>query len=104
MRRSRGRRLGGGPTDRDGGRPGADMSEPRGIIGVGQTPYRKRNPDRSAGELVRLAVTEALADASIDLADIDFVVGGVAPDALSGVADIDKAAISLPGTPYLHVN
>ncbi|MET7393743.1 thiolase family protein [Dactylosporangium sp. NPDC005572] len=80
------------------------MNDPIGIIGVGQTPYRKRNPDRSAGELVRIAVTEALADARIELADIDFVVGGVAPDALSGIADIDKASISLPGKPYLHVN
>jgi acetyl-CoA C-acetyltransferase len=28
----------------------------------------------------------------------------VAPDALSGISDIDKAAISIPGKPYLHVN
>ncbi|BBX65164.1 3-ketoacyl-CoA thiolase [Mycobacterium saskatchewanense] len=80
------------------------MSEPLAIIGVGQTPYRKTNPDKSAGELVRTAVLEALADASIDIHEIDFVVGGVAPDALSGIADLDKAAISLPGKPYLHIN
>jgi acetyl-CoA C-acetyltransferase len=80
------------------------MTEPLAIIGVGQTPYRKRNPDKSAGELVRTAVVEALADAEIGPDAIDFVVGGVAPDALSGIADIDKAAISIPGKPYLHIN
>lgn len=80
------------------------MSQPLGIIGVGQTPYRKRNPDKNPGELVRAAVGEALADAGIDMSAIDAVVGGVAPDALSGIADIDKAAISVPGKPYLHIN
>jgi acetyl-CoA C-acetyltransferase len=80
------------------------MSEPLAIVGVGQTPYRKRNPDKSAGELVRMAVLEALNDADIGPEAIDFVVGGVAPDALSGIADIDKAAISIPGKPYLHIN
>jgi acetyl-CoA C-acetyltransferase len=80
------------------------MSDPVGIIGVGQTPYRKRNPDKSPGELVRVAVAEALADAEIGPDAIDCVIGGVAPDALSGIGDIDKAAISMPGKPYLHVN
>lgn len=80
------------------------MSDPVGIIGVGQTPYRKRNPDKSAGELARVAVLEALADAGIEPDVIDYVVGGVAPDALSGIGDIDKAAISIPGKPYMHIN
>ncbi|MEO3858762.1 thiolase family protein [Acrocarpospora sp. B8E8] len=80
------------------------MSDPLGIIGVGQTPYRKRNPGLSAGELVRIAVTEALADAGVGPDAIDCVIGGVAPDALSGIADIDKAAIALPGKPYFRVN
>ncbi len=80
------------------------MNELMGVIGVGQTPYRKRNPDKSAGELVRIAVQEALADADISVDAIDCVIGGVAPDALSGIADIDKAAISLPGKPYIHIN
>jgi acetyl-CoA C-acetyltransferase len=80
------------------------MTDRIGIIGVGQTPYRKRNPDKSAGELVRVAVQEALEDAAIGPDAIDCVIGGVAPDALSGIGDIDKAAISLPGKPYIHIN
>ncbi len=80
------------------------MNDPVGIIGVGQTPYRKRNPDKSSGDLVRVAVQEALADAGLAPDAIDCVIGGVAPDALSGIADIDKIAISLPGKPYIHVN
>lgn len=80
------------------------MSDPVGIIGVGQTPYRKRNPDMSAGELARIAVLEALSDAGIEPDAIDCVIGGVAPDALSGIGDIDKSAISIPGKPYIHVN
>jgi acetyl-CoA C-acetyltransferase len=80
------------------------VSERIAVIGVGQTPYRKNNPDLSAAELVRVAVMEALRDAAIEPRDIDAVVGGVAPDALSGEADIDKHAISWPGKPYLHVN
>ncbi|MFF0223300.1 thiolase family protein [Streptomyces sp. NPDC004629] len=80
------------------------MTDALGIIGIGQTPYRRRHPDLSAGELVRVAVTEALTDARIEPDAIDCVIGAVAPDALSGVADIDKAAISLPGKPYLHVH
>ena len=34
--------------------------EPIGIVGAGQTPYRRKNPDLSAGELVKIAVDQAL--------------------------------------------
>jgi acetyl-CoA C-acetyltransferase len=80
------------------------MSDPVGIIGVGQTPYRKRNSDKSAGELARTAILEALSDAGLEPDAIGAVIGGVAPDALSGIGDIDKAAIAMPGKPYIHVN
>ena len=75
-----------------------------GIIGVGQTRYLRRHVGLSAAELVRVAVVEALDDAGIELDAIDLVVGGVAPDSLAGVNDIDRMAIAAPGRPYFRVN
>jgi acetyl-CoA C-acetyltransferase len=79
-------------------------SEPIGIVGVGQTPYRRSNPGLSAGELVKIAVDEALADAGLGMDAIGAVIGGVAPDALAGIKDIDRMSISVPGRPYFRVN
>jgi acetyl-CoA C-acetyltransferase len=78
--------------------------EPIGIVGVGQTPYRRSNPGLSAGELVKIAVDQALADAGLGIDAIGAVIGGVAPDALAGIKDIDRMSISLPGRPYFRVN
>ncbi|MET7992195.1 thiolase family protein [Amycolatopsis sp. NPDC005232] len=78
--------------------------EPIGIVGVGQTPYRRKNPDLSAGDLVKIAVDAALADAGLDIDGIDAVFGGVAPDTLAGVKDIDRMSISVPGRPYFRIN
>jgi acetyl-CoA C-acetyltransferase len=74
------------------------------ITGVGQTMYRRRHDDKSAGELVREAVVEALADAKLELDAIGLVVGGVAPDALAGINDIDRMSICRPNIPYFRVN
>ena len=46
------------------------------ISGIGQTRHRGHRPDVNQPELVWEAVTEALADARIDLKDIDCVVHG----------------------------
>jgi len=78
--------------------------EPIGIMGVGQTPYRRSNPELSAGELVKIAVDQALADAGVGMDAIGAVFGGVAPDALAGIKDIDRMSISVPGRPYLRFN
>jgi acetyl-CoA C-acetyltransferase len=75
-----------------------------GIVGVGQTPYRRSNPGLSAGELVKVAVDQALDDAGLDMGAIQAVFGGVAPDALCGVKDIDRMSISVPGRPYIRIN
>jgi acetyl-CoA C-acetyltransferase len=80
------------------------MSRRQAIIGVGQTVYQRRNPGSNGAELVRHAVQEALRDAGIGLDAIGLVSSGVAPDALAGIADIDKASIARPSIPYFRVN
>ena len=80
------------------------MSRPVAIAGVGQTVYRRRHVGMNSAELVRSAVVEALEDAGVGLDAIGLVVGGVAPDALSGINHIDLASIARPGIPYFRVN
>jgi acetyl-CoA C-acetyltransferase len=66
------------------------------IIGVGQTPYR-RSYTLSTSELVQQAVTEALADAGLTVADVDVVVNGFAPDGLAGENSPDRAFLGAAG-------
>lgn len=80
------------------------MTTRQAIIGVGQTVYRRRHLDRNTAELVREAAMAALTDAGIGIDRIGLVVSGVAPDALAGLADIDKASAARPGIPYFRVN
>lgn len=80
------------------------MSVRQAIIGVGQTVYQRRNPASNSAELVRHAVQEALADAGIDMDAIGLVCSGVAPDALAGLANIDKGSVARPAIPYFRVN
>ncbi|MGF7162606.1 acetyl-CoA C-acetyltransferase [Rhodoligotrophos appendicifer] len=80
------------------------MSGPIGVIGVGQTMYRRQHSDKNTAELVREAVLAALADADLDFDAVDAIVGSVAPDALAGIANIDLASIARPGKPYFRVN
>jgi acetyl-CoA C-acetyltransferase len=80
------------------------MNSPVAIVGIGQTQYRRRHADKNTAELVRDAATAALADAGIGLDGIDLVIGGVAPDALAGLANLDLMAISRPGIPFFRVN
>lgn len=80
------------------------MRAPVGIIGIGQTTYRRRHSDRNTAELVREAVLAALGDAGLGLDAIGLIVGGVAPDTLAGINHIDMASIARPGIPYFRVN
>lgn len=66
------------------------------IIGVGQTPYRRRHSG-STPELVRQAVGDALADAQISAREVDIVIGGFAPDGLSGENSPDKRFLPAAG-------
>lgn len=80
------------------------MSARVGIVGVGQTAYARHHADKSSAELVFAAVSGALEDAGIGIDAVDVVVGGVAPDALSGENCVEKTAIMGTGTPFLRVN
>jgi len=66
------------------------------IIGVGQTPYRRRH-EGSTPELVRGAVRAALDHSGLGHRDIDLVIGGFAPDALAGENCPDKRFLPAAG-------
>jgi acetyl-CoA C-acetyltransferase len=66
------------------------------IIGVGQTPSRRRH-EGSTPELVHAAVGEALRHSGLGMADIDLVIGGFAPDALAGENCPDKRFLPAAG-------
>jgi acetyl-CoA C-acetyltransferase len=75
------------------------------ITGIGQTAWRRRHVDRSAGELMFEAASIALADAGLRLADVDASVLGVAPDGLSGVNCPEKSSFFIPpGRPAIRIN
>lgn len=66
------------------------------VIGVGQTPYRRRYED-STSELVQRAVRQALTSAGVEHRDIDMVIGGFAPDGLAGEASPEKRFLPAAG-------
>ena len=74
------------------------------IIGVGQTGYRRSFPDKSSRELIWEAARLALEDADMDIDGIDMVISGVAPDALSGEASVERTAMLGLGKPFLRIN
>jgi acetyl-CoA C-acetyltransferase len=55
------------------------------VLGTGQTHHRAKRTDVSMTGLCREAVDRALADAGMDLSEIDAVVVGKAPDLFEGV-------------------
>ncbi|MGH3168426.1 MAG: thiolase domain-containing protein, partial [Trebonia sp.] len=61
------------------------MKQQAAVIGVGQTRHRSKRTDVSIAGLCREAVDRALADANLDMIDIDAVVVGKAPDLFEGV-------------------
>jgi acetyl-CoA C-acetyltransferase len=63
------------------------------IIGVGQTPFRSRSPEKTYVELAQDAVKAALDDAGLTPDDIDAVVYSMAPTEFMGVNDADKWAV-----------
>jgi len=66
------------------------------IIGVGQTPYRRRH-DATTADLVGQAVQEALADAGVHRDEVDIVITGFAPDGLAGENCPDKRFMAEAG-------
>jgi acetyl-CoA C-acetyltransferase len=80
------------------------MNSPVAIVGVGQTGYRRAHKDKSSSELIWESAKLALDDAGMTIDDVDVVIQGVAPDALSGENCSEKTAIIGVGKPHLRVN
>jgi len=80
------------------------MSNPVAIIGVGQTSYKRAHKDMSSSDLMWEAAKLALDDAGLSIDDVDVVIQGVAPDALSGENCAEKTAVIGVGKPHLRVN
>lgn len=75
-----------------------------GVIGVGQTSYRRHHADKSSAELIFDAVEAAVQDAQVEIDDVDVVIAGVAPDALAGENSVERTAMIGRGKPLLRVN
>jgi acetyl-CoA C-acetyltransferase len=83
------------------------MAERCAVVGVGQTKYDSCRADVSIAGLVREAVDRALADAGVELADVDAIVIGKAPDVLEGVVMPElwlADALGAAGKPVFRVH
>jgi len=84
------------------------MSNTRvGIIGIGQSAFRARRDDASYPDLVREAVTLALADGGLELADIEAVVYSLSPDAMVGIGNAERLGVDAVGARnkrFLRIN
>jgi acetyl-CoA C-acetyltransferase len=81
--------------------------QPCAIVGIGQTHHKSRRWDVSLGGLVREAAFRALEEAEMDLADIDAVVIGKAPDLFEGVMKPElylTDALGAAGKPMFRVH
>jgi acetyl-CoA C-acetyltransferase len=77
------------------------------VIGTGQTHHRAKRTDVSMAGLCREAVDRALDDAGVELADVDAVVIGKAPDLFEGVMMPElylAEALGAVGKPLLRVH
>ena len=83
------------------------MKRPVAVVGVGQTEHSARRTDVNIAGLVREATQRALDDAGLELADIDAVVIGKAPDMLEGIAQPEQYLVGAVGAhlkPLLRVH
>ena len=77
------------------------------VLGTGQTDHRSKRFDVSMAGLCREAIDRALADAGVELSQIDAVVLGKAPDLFEGVMMPElflADAIGASGKPLLRVH
>lgn len=78
-----------------------------GIVGVGQTNFVKTRTDVTYPELVREGAELAMADANIDMSDVNAVVFPLAPDALIGIGNGERwciEALGAQGKPFMRIN
>ena len=83
------------------------MSIKTAIIGVGQTGYRFKRTDVTMQELAQEAAAKALEHAKMEMDEIEAFVLGIAPDALSGIDNVDRwigQALGVTPRPQLRVN
>ncbi|MBB5918217.1 acetyl-CoA C-acetyltransferase [Nocardia transvalensis] len=81
------------------------MGEPIAVIGIGQGKQAKRR-DTTIGALVREAVAAAMADAELELGDVDAVVLSKTPDLFDGVMNPElylADALGARGLPVTRV-
>lgn len=77
------------------------------VLGFGQTKYKTNRTDVSGPELVFEAVSAALADSDVELADIDAIVFASAPEVFEGVYEPDRwcmEAFGGAGKPVIRVH
>ena len=78
-----------------------------GIIGIGQSAFRARRDDASYPDLVREAVGLALADARLELDDVEAVVYSLSPDAMVGIGNAERLGVDAVGARnkrFLRIN
>jgi acetyl-CoA C-acetyltransferase len=68
-----------------------------GIIGIGQSRHQARRDDANYPELVREAVSLAMADAKREFDEIEAVVYSLAPDALLGITNAERQGVDAVG-------
>ena len=81
------------------------MSEPIAVIGIGQGKQAKRR-ETTIGAMVREAVSAAMADAELELGDVDAVVLSKTPDLFDGVMNPElylADALGAQGLPVTRV-
>lgn len=78
-----------------------------GIIGIGQSRFKAKRDDSNYPELVREATALALADARLELEQIEAVVYSLAPDALLGIGSAERLGVDAVGAankPFMRIN
>ena len=73
------------------------MSQRVGIIGIGQSAFRRSRDDASYPDLVREAVTLAMNDAKLEFDGIDAVVYSLSPDAMVGIGNAERLGVDAVG-------
>jgi acetyl-CoA C-acetyltransferase len=87
--------------------PGSGTKVRAAVLGTGQTHHRSKRQDVSIAGLCREAVDRALADAGLEISEIDAVVVGKAPDLFEGVMMPElylADALGAVGKPLLRVH
>lgn len=83
------------------------MAQKVAVIGVGETPFRSHNPDKTYVELAQDAALAALDDAGMTPDEIDCVVYSMAPTEFMGVNDAEKWAVDsiwAAGKPFMRIH